>query len=435
MKKVWLIIQREYITRVRKKSFILITLLAPFGFALFFLAAILISSYSDSKKRIALVDKSGLFENGFKDSQSLYFFPENGELDSVQAHYQENNYDGILFIPPIKNIDNPRGIIYVSNKQLGIRSLSYIESQIKETLKNVKIEDANLDKNFLNELERIDVSVESKIYGDEGEEKSSSTAIATAMGYITGFIIYIALFFYGTMVMKSVMEEKTNRVVEVMSSSVKPTQLMLGKIIGVGGVGLTQFIIWGVLIILTQFGITIAFSDAIMEMSKAQSELSANAGGMNPEEVAQIIESLRGVDFSAMFLYFIFFFVFGYLIYGALFAAIGAASNDDGDMQSLNFIVSIPIISAMFIMTSVIQEPESSLAFWASLIPFTSPIVMMARLPFGPATWEIVLSMISLTLSFIAIVWIAGRIYRTGILLYGKKVSVLELGKWIFSNE
>ncbi|MEX0811703.1 MAG: ABC transporter permease [Chitinophagales bacterium] len=434
MKKTWLIIQREYITRVRKKSFIIITLLAPFGFALFFLAAILISGYSDSKKRVAVIDNSGLFEKGFKDSQTLYFFKENKELEAYRDNFQEDNYDGILFIPPIKNMDNPRGIMYISNKQLGLRSLSYIEAQIKENLKNIKIEQANLDKDFLRQLENIDVRIESKVFGAEGEEKSGSTALATVMGYVMGFIIYIALFIYGSMVMKGVMEEKTNRVVEVMSSSVKPIQLMLGKIIGVGGVGLTQFLLWGVLIIITQFGLTLMFSDKLMEMSKTQADTAA-MGGMDPEEVARILESLQGVDFGAMFLYFIFFFVFGYLIYGALFAAIGAASNDDGDMQSLNFIVSIPIIASIFIMTSVIQEPESGLAFWGSIIPFTSPIVMMARLPFGPATWEILLSMLCLVLGFLGTVWIAGRIYRTGILLYGKKVSLLELGKWIFSNE
>lgn len=434
MKKTWLIIQREYITRVRKKSFIIITLLAPIGFALFFLAAILISGYSDSKKRVAVIDNSGLFEKGFKDSQSLYFFNENKDLESYREKYQKDNYDGILFIPPVKNLDNPRGITYISNKQLGLRSLGYIESQIKDNIKNIKIERANLDKDFLNQLENIDVSIESKIFGEEGEEKSGSTELATAMGYIMGFVIYIALFIYGTMVMKGVMEEKTNRVVEVMSSSVKPVQLMLGKIIGVGGVGLTQFVLWGVLIIVSQLGITLVFSDKIMEMSKAQAE-AAPMGNMDPEEMQRIIDSIQGVDFGHLFLYFLFFFIFGYLIYGALFAAIGAASNDDGDMQSLNFIVSIPIIASIFIMTSVIQEPESGLAFWGSIIPLTSPIVMMARLPFGPATWEILLSMLCLVLGFLGIVWIAARIYRTGILLYGKKVSVLELGKWIFSNE
>lgn len=429
MKKILLIVQREYITRVRKTSFIITTLLAPVGFALFFLAVIFLADYGESKKRIAVIDESGYFKNKFADDQSLYFLFVDTPLAYMELNYQALNYDGIIYIPQLKNLSNPRGIQYRSDKQLGIKPKQYIEGQLKKVLRNEKIEQASINKDVLKELEDVKVNLTSIIYGEQGE-KTGNTAVATVLGYMMGFIIYMVLFVYGTMVMKGVMEEKTSRIVEVIASSVRPFQLMLGKVIGIGAVGLTQFILWAVLILITNLILGIVFSSSIAEMSQFASnpELAPSADQV---QIAMAMENIDQIDFKAIFLYFIFYFLGGYLLYGSLFAAIGSATNDEGDVQSFTFFVSLPIIVSIFIMMSVVQEPDSALAVWSSIIPFTSPIVMPARIPFEPDTWQIVLSMISLIAGFLFTSWLAAKIYRTGILMYGKKVTVKELARWV----
>jgi ABC-2 type transport system permease protein len=431
MKKVWIIIEREYLTRVKKKSFLITTILAPLGFALFFIAVVLLSGYGESKKRVAVIDESGYFKGKLADENSLYFSFVDTPLKKLELVYKNMNYDGILYIPQLASLTNVRGIEYRSDKNLGIKPQQYIEKEIERVVKSIKVEQANVDKDLMQQLADVNVKMQTVIYGDEGE-KSGSTLIATALGYIMGFTIYMVMFIYGTMVMRSVIEEKTNRILEVMASSVKPFQLMLGKIIGVGAVGLTQFILWGILIFFTNLILGIAFSANLAEMQ--QMAMSQSAAGMpdtGQYEAAMALASLGDINFTQIGIIFLLYFLGGYLLYGSLFAAIGAASSEDQDSQSLNFIVSIPIIISIFIMMTAIQEPENELAFWGSIIPFTSPVVMPALIPFGVPAWQIAISLLMLTAGFIFTTWIASKIYRVGILMYGKKVSLKELLKWL----
>jgi ABC-2 type transport system permease protein len=431
MKKVWIIIEREYLTRVKKKSFLITTILAPLGFALFFIAVVFLSGYGESKKRVAVIDESGYFKGKLADDNSLYFSFVDTPLKKLELVYKNMNYDGILYIPQLASLTNVRGIEYRSDKNLGIKPQQYIEKEIERVVKSIKVEQANVDKDLMQQLADVNVKMQTVIYGDEGE-KSGSTLIATALGYIMGFTIYMVMFIYGTMVMRSVIEEKTNRILEVMASSVKPFQLMLGKIIGVGAVGLTQFILWGILIFFTNLILGIAFSANLAEMQ--QMAMSQSAAGMpdtGQYEAAMALASLGDINFTQIGIIFLLYFLGGYLLYGSLFAAIGAASSEDQDSQSLNFIVSIPIIISIFIMMTAIQEPENELAFWGSIIPFTSPVVMPALIPFGVPAWQIAISLLMLTGGFIFTTWIASKIYRVGILMYGKKVSLKELLKWL----
>lgn len=433
MGKIWLIIQREYLTRVKKTSFIVTTLLAPAGFALFFIGVVFLSSYGESKKRIVVRDASGYFKNKFADDNSLYFFFSDSNFLWLEKNYASLNYDGILLIPPISDMNNPRGIQYRSDKQLGIKAKDYIENQIAKVLREKKIEQAQIDKTILKNLENTKVSLENIVYGEEGE-KTGDTLIATALGYMMGFVIYMVLFIYGAMVMKGVMEEKTSRIIEVMASSVRPFQLMMGKIIGIGAVGLTQFILWAILIGFVYMILGIVFAGQLADMQQFT---------MNPEmaptpdqyEVAMALTSWENIPLLKLFFFFLFYFLGGYLIYGALYAALGSATNDEGDSQSLSVIISLPIVLSIFIMMSAIQEPDSTLAIVASIIPFTAPIVMPARIPFGPDTWQIVASMISVVIGFVFTTWIAAKIYRTGILMYGKKVTLKELAKWVVQSD
>lgn len=435
MNKVLLIIQREYLTRVKKKSFIITTLLAPLGFAAFFMVTIFLAQNNQSDKKIIVVDDSGIFKNNFADTDYLHFKFLDGNLDSLEKTYVTDGYDGILYIPEIKNLSTPRGIEYRSEDHLGVASKGHIEKQMTRVIRKKKIELAQVDPKILKEIDDIDLQLTTVTLGEEGNKKVSAE-IAMALGYIMGFAIYMVLLVYGTMVMKGVVEEKTNKIVEVIISSVKPFQLMLGKIIGVGAVGLTQFALWGILIVIIQFAMTLLFADQIQELAKLQQSGGTEMyGGQDPEEMAlfisELIEGTKNINFTAIFFQFVFFFFGGYMLYGALFAAIGSAAGEEGEGQSMNFIVSIPIIISIVIMTSVVQDPNSSLAVWSSIFPFTAPVVMPARLAFEPPVWQLILSMVFLILGFLFTTWLAGRIYRVGILLHGKKVTLKDLAMWV----
>ena len=431
MTKLLLIIFREYWTRVRKWSFIIITLLGPFGFALLFIASAFIQDLSDSKKTIYVVDESGDFTDKLKDADdgSLYFKYRDEALDSVKGGLASSPADGLLYIPGDFDPEHPNNIRLFSQKQLGLQAKNFIEGQVSSALKEIRISIYNLDEKALDKLD-VNVDVRSVILG-EGEQKGYA-AIASVIGLISGFLIYMTLFIYGTMVMKGVMEEKTNRIVEVLISSVRPFQLLLGKIIGIGGVGITQFLLWIVLISFTYMGLGIAFSGSMEGFQQMSQGQMGAAQQMNQEEVAAIVESLQSVNFTLIIITFLIYFTGGYLLYGALYAAIGSATNDDGDMQSLTLPVSIPIILSIFIMIKVVNDPHSPLAFWSSLIPFTSPIIMPALVPFGLPWWQIALSVLLLIGGFLLTTWIAAKVYRTGILMYGKKVTFKELGKWVW---
>ena len=414
---------------MRKKSFILTTLLAPLGFGLIFIVPILMISHDETPRHIAFINKSA-FEINIQDSTSLYFKKEDTSLGYMKLVYKNLKYDGILYIPASTSLNSHDSIQYYSDNQLGLGGITHINQQLTKQITKLKIKSANLSEEVFSDLNNTNVIVQPIVLGEEGSTQVN-TAVSSGIGYGMGFLIYMVMFLYGTMVMKGVAEEKTNRIIEIIISSVKPFQLMLGKIIGVGAVGLTQLLVWIILTSVTYFFLILVFSHELMSMQHLTTA-PPTVTNMDERNLALAIESLRHLNWTAILTVFIFYFLGGYLLYGAMFAAVGSAVGEGDDNQSLNVIIAIPIILSMTLIGSVMKDPNSSVSIWASIIPLTSPIIMTARLPFHPPVWQILLSMLCLAGGVIFNIWMAGRIYRVGILMYGKKVTLKELGKWLF---
>ncbi len=450
MDKLWLIIKREYLTRVKKRSFIITTLVTPLAILLFMLVVGVIFSYEgDESKKFAVIDESGILtvrdgndlRRRIGDKQKMntriYFKYPKTSLSELMDNFDKEEYDGIIVLPSIQNLKTKNyEIFYYSDNQLNIEINYTLEQLLARGIRDYKIEKFGMNKDDLKNLE-TKVNLEPKPISDKGEDASKLTSIvAASIGGFMGFIMYLAVFIYGMMVMRSVMEEKTNRIVEIMISSVKPFQLMLGKIIGVGGVGLTQLAIWAILIPIITLAGTLLFG-----YQPPQAELAAGMPEMMDPEDAQIMalaafEEFRRQNWLLIVPVFLIFFVGGYLLYSSLFAAVGSAMSDDyAESQALTIPITIPVVLAFYIMIVAVRSPDSSLAVFASIFPLFSPIVMPARLAFGPPFWQVALSIVLLIATAILFVWITAKIYRVGILMYGKKVSLKELGKWIFYKE
>ncbi len=436
MNNLWLVIRREYLTRVRRKSFILATLLTPIGLALFVVIANAVFSYeSDEVKRIAVIDDGNLFKGAMPDENGLYFrFVDQPLSDLRNDSGDDRDYSGILVIP---EVTNPRSrnfrIQLFSDETLSIDAQSRIRSRVEEALRKYKIEALEIDQSTLASLDTdVDISVRSLTASAEGEDddRSMAAAIGAGIGTVMGFLMYISVFVYGMMVMRSVMEEKTNRIVEVVISSVRPFTLLLGKIIGVGALGLTQVLAWMVLIPGLLFVVALVFGlDSPPQQMPGSPEV-------NPEEVQSMVENmvagLSDLNWWLILPCFILYFLGGYFMYAALFAAVGSAMGDDmGESQSLTIPITIPVILAFYIMMATIQNPNSSLAVWSSIFPLFAPIVMPARLAFDPPLWQVALSLVVVFAFAALMVWMASRIYRIGILNYGKKSSLKDMGRWI----
>ncbi len=424
--KIRLIIRREYLSRVRKRSFILTTFLTPIGMLLLIIVPALLTSIGQSDKHIAVLDQSGYFQNGFPDKKQIYFKIENQPLDSLKAQLKAGQIDALLYIPTFE-LNRPQGIKLYSEKPLGMLTQDYINTQVNLITEQARVNAAHIDRATYDQL-KIDVPIES-IVMEQDQERRSSSGLAFGIGYVSAFLIYTLLLVYGMMVMRGVMEEKTNRIIEVMISAVKPFELMLGKIIGIGAVGITQFILWGALIMLFQFFAGLFFVGHFSSMP------ATSMNGINMEdkmyEMQQVITAFQQTNLTGIVLAVVFYFLGGYLLYASIFAAIGAATGDDGDSQAATFPVTAPIIISIFIMMQAVNDPDGKLAFWGSMIPLSSPIVMPARIPFGVPWWQLVLSMLFLVLGFLLFAWMAAKVYRTGILMYGKKTSFKEMWKWI----
>ncbi len=432
MQKIWLVLKREYRTRVRRKTFILTTLLTPFLFGLFLLVPWLMSTVSETTQHIVVKDESGLFKDKLQETESLKFKYSQESLELLKEQYKKKGYAGVIYIPDI-DIYSPEGIQYISAKQPGLAQQQHIKEAISQVIKDKKIEKLNLSETVINNL-AVDLSLQTKVLGEGGKERNANAAISTVLGYVVGFLLYIVLLIYGSIVMRSVIEEKTNRIVEIIISTVKPFQLMMGKIGGVALVGLTQFIGWFVIIFLIQIIAGLVYSDQLAQIQEQMAALQGQAPASAPAvgEVPRILAGLQNLDFGLVIFSFLFYFMGGYLLYAALFAAVGSAANDEGDVQSLSFPITIPVLLSFFIMMVAIQNPHGKLAFWSSIIPFSSPLVMPARVPFGVPLWELLLSMVLLVIGFVGTTWVAARVYRTGILMYGKKASLKEITKWFF---
>lgn len=430
MEKIWLIIKREFITRVRKKSFLVTTLLVPLAFAAMIIVPILLATSSSEHKLIAVVDNSQLFENKFPDSKGVYFkYLHQQNIDSLKQHYEELGYEGVLYIPEF-DINRPSGFEFYSSGQASVTMESSINNDINSIIEKKRMELQGIDQSKLEGI-KSDVEVTFK-NGKEG--KKGSSWVAYGVGYASGFIIYFILLLFGTSVMRGVMEEKVSRIAEVMISSVKPFQLMMGKIIGIAAVGLLQFLIWGVLITAIYSLIPLFVSPESMQAAAQGSQ--AMSQSEQAEVVKRISEVVGSIQWSLLLPCFVLYFLGGYLFYSSLYAAIGSLANEDAaDVQQLTIPVTVPIIIGIMIMMKAVHDPGSSLAVWGSIIPFTSPMVMMARLPYGvPGTvpyWQLGLSFVFLIGGFMTTTWAAGRIYRTGILMYGKKITLKEAMKWV----
>jgi len=449
MNKISVIIKREYITRVRKKSFIIMTILAPLLMAsIIIVPTLLMMNQSGEFKKIAVIeDKSDLFKGVIKNTKDAEFvYLENTKLEDLKKSFETAGYYGILYISP-EIINTPNAVQLISKQQPPIGLLQYIENSLKNEIERQKLLAYKIEN--LNEIMKnieTNVSIQTIKIDSTGAVKTTSTGIAMGLAYILGFLMYMLVFIFGAQVMRGVIEEKTSRVVEVIISSVKPVQLMMGKIIGIALVGLTQFMIWIflTLAIVTVLKSTILQKTNITEIAQVAPQNMMTTNNVSAASTAQTAEvSPQLAEFSKMFdsamnqpwgliiIAFIFYFATGYLLYASVFAAIGSAVDNETETQQFMLPVTIPIILALMVAMGTMQNPESSLSFWCSMIPLTSPIVMMARIPFGVPYWQIAVSMVVMLITFAFFVWMAAKVYRTGILMYGKKTSWKEMWKWL----
>ena len=439
MSRLRLIIEREFIAKVRNKSFIMMTFLSPLlmigmGALVFFL----MKKNDEKVKKIVFVDESGVFSKDvFNDSKTIKYedFTALG-IDDSKKKVEEGDYYGALYIPKQDSLEIlANSIEFFSKDSPSMSIMGNLESKIDKKLRNEKLTSFGID---LAHIKESRISADIKMFNFSGEKSSKLiNGLKIAVGGLAGYLLMMFVMIYGTSVMRSVIEEKTSRIIEVIVSSVKPFQLMLGKIIGNASAGLLQFFIWGVLFLVFSLIASSVFGIDMMEMQTAkvpaeQLEAMQQAAGSKGEMLVQEIFKL---PLLKMFLLFLFYFLGGYMLYSSLFAAVGAAVDNETDTQQFMMPIMLPLILAVYVgFATVINDPHGPVSVIFSYIPFTSPIVMLMRVPFGVAWWEIALSMLLLILTFMLIVWLAAKIYRVGILMYGKKPTYKDLWKWIRYN-
>lgn len=439
MSNVFIIIQREFNERVRKKSFIITTVLMPVLMIALMVAPALIMEYSSGdEKRIAVIDESGVIASQLQSDKELNFEPT--ELSVDEARKQLTDHYAVLCIGSDVFV-NPSNVKFYVNSSSSIAVEGNISKQLEHIIETEKLKSYNID-NLQQILDEVKTSVSMQTFrndkSQEEDTQAQSSVAATAIGYVLGFILYMFLLIYGAMVMQSVIEEKNSRVLEVMVSSVRPFELMLGKILGIASVAVVQLLIWGVLIggvgalVIPQLmpDQMMAGVEAMQTGAPQAAELAA-AGDFDPE-MMQAVASITDAGYvTKIFVCLLLFVLGGYLLYSAMFAAVGSAVDSVQDAQQLQTPITVPIILALLMMLAVIKDPNSQVAFWFSMIPLTSPVVMIARIPYDIPMWEIVLSLVILYGSFVGMVWVAAKIYRVGIFMYGKKPNFKELWKWI----
>ncbi|MFT5878316.1 MAG: ABC-2 type transport system permease protein [Salibacteraceae bacterium] len=443
MDKIWLIIKREYLTRVKKKSFIIMTLLGPLLMA----GAIALITYlgmSDSgPQHILVVDDMAPVFDRLEDGDNYTFDYSDISLVDAKKLFPESEYTAILWIPEIMDGErDSRPFLYFKEQPSG-RTIRSMESKIEQVIEEMKMAKYGISKADYKKV-RTNLTMATFKFTEDGSEEEVMSE-KTIVGFGFGILIYMFIFMYGVQVMKGVIEEKTNRIVEVIITSVKPFQLMMGKILGLAMVGLTQFLLWIVLtfsfIILAQTVILnnkqdamLAQMEQIKQVQQIQAGQVAGADDFNAFDITDPDNLINRIDWTLMISMFIFYFLGGYLLYAALFAAIGAAVDNETDSQQFMLPVTAPLIAAYAISAMMIENPGNPAAFWGSIIPFTSPIIMMVRVSMGIEAsqyWELALSMVLLIVGFLATTWLAAKIYRVGILMYGKKVNYKELWKWL----
>lgn len=438
MNNLSIILKREYLTRVKKRSFILLTFLGPLFFAALIIAPSLLMINSDkmeSKKAIAVLDETNWFSGRFEstDVNTFVYTDIDENIDSLKKFVLEGIYDAVLYVPATE-LSVPTNAKLYSNKQIPMSLSSYIKSAMKQEVEHRKLLAHGIDPKVVKSVD-TNINIATIRMDEEEGEKTSHAELESILGLILAVIIYFVIFLFSNQVLRGVIEEKSNRIVEVIISSVKPFELMMGKILGIALVGLTQFLLWIVLTI----GIYFVANSIILGP-----EIMSPTGTIMTEEISQIVETSQGQDimlevvnmiesinFKAILTSFLFYFVFGFLLYAALFAAVGGMVDSETDSNQFVTILSMPLIVAIACSTTMINNPDSGLGIWLSMIPFTSPVSMMIRIPFGVPYWQIIVSILILIVTFIFTTWIAAKIYRTGILMYGKKPSWKEVWKWL----
>jgi ABC-2 type transport system permease protein len=434
MDKILLVIQREYLARVKKKSFLLVTLLTPLIFPAImgvFVWIALEEKDNQSLRIIEVIDENKLF---FLESSEQYAFSfSNTTVDEAKELVQNGERYGFLLIPKI-DLKSPVGITYYGEENPNMNLINYLENNLKKKIEEQRLFESGIDPKIINDV-RTKVAIKSITLDDQGTETVSDATVNYAIGFLAGILIYMFIFIYGNQIMQGVIEEKSSRIVEILVSSLKPFQLMMGKILGIAAVGLTQLIIW-IVLIGTLTTVVTGFLGMQMPQQQAMEMASSDLGQSMPNsELGDILQMLSGINVTEIVLCFIFYFLGGYLMYGALFAGIGSAVDAPSDAQQFMLPVTIPLIVAyMGLFVFVLNDPNSTTSFWLSIIPLTSPIAMMGRVSYGVPGIELALSMGLLILGFLATTWLAGKIYRIGILMHGTKPTYKTLWKWIKTN-
>ncbi len=441
MSKISLIIEREYITRVKKKTFIITTILGPILIAALWIVPIYVTTLSQGKKTVEILDETGLFFDQFQSDEHFRFVPIFTDLETAKKGLIASGDDALVYIPRTE-LNVPVTAILYSTSQTGIDIKTVVKENLRKQVEALKLKAKNIDPEVLTSI-KTSIIINSIKIGKDGSEVKSSEEISIALGLLSGIIIYMLIFMFSSQVMRGVIEEKANRIVEVIVTSVKPFQLMMGKIIGVGLVGITQFVLWIVFTGVIIFGFQIthpAIQQNVSQIENFSSTSIVSSGqsvDLNEDMVlesniiTQALEGIRAINIPLLLFAFILFFLGGYLLYSAMFAAIAAAVDNEADTQQFVLPITIPLLITIILSGFIINNPQSQLAVWLSIIPFTSPVSMMMRIPFGVPVWQLILSILLLVATFIIATWIAGKIYHTGILLYGKKITWADLIKWI----
>ncbi len=438
--KVWIVARREYLTRVQKKSFILVTLLTPIGIAVFAtLMGLIMNAGSKSDQRILIKDDTGIIHQMAAEDKSFPYEFSDDNLQKLKDDYQSLGFDLLVYIPALRDSSTMSiSASYYSKEKPSLSLLESIESHLADQIETFRMHKSNIDQHLLDSF-KARINLENGAIDPNNPSNSGAVGklyiiIGTALGGIMGFMMYLVIFIYGSMVMRSVMEEKLSRIVEVMVSSVKPINLMMGKLIGVGGVGLTQLALWAVLIPVVLI-IVSAFMPGVdpaqmTNMSGAVSQV--NEASFGHFSFHQVMQAIMNLKWWLILPVFVIFFLGGYFIYSSMFAAIGSAINEDmGEGQQLMMPIVFIVLCAFYMLFPVLSNPNGSLAVFASMFPLFSPIIMPARLAFDPPWWQIVLSIVIMVSTVWFFIWLTSRIYRVGILMYGKKATIREMFKWI----
>lgn len=450
LRNISTIISREYLTRVKKKSFLLTTFLVPIFFAaVCILPSVIMVMAKDKGKEIAIVDQSGLVKPYLVDNKSVTYSFYDGPIDDKQSFVNEKDVDALVMISAIDSVSKTLSVASYSEKPLSIDLTEEVRSKVNDAVEDYRISQYDIaDLKTIMEEIRVNTPMSTYVFDDSGQEKESSFEVPMIISMVLSMIIYIFVMMFSGMVMQSVIEEKSSRVVEVLVSSVKATELMFGKIIGVACVALTQFFLWIVLtlVLVGGFAAFIGFDSLMGDPAQAQEmmEMTAQMGGADMAQMTEaisqesglgtVLNTLMDFNWGQMIFAFIIYFVLGYLLYASFFAAIGSAVENEADTQQLQTPLTVPLLLAFFIAMYAFKAPDSPVVWWGSMIPFTSPIVMLARIPYGVPSWELALSVAILVATFIACGWASAKIYKIGILMFGKKTTFKDLWKWLRQN-